>query len=50
MFVAVRLRGDGELPRPDGDWAVELELDGLLLLSAARDRALVDAGCCRVTP
>ena len=35
VFVAVRLRGDAELPRPDGDWDVELELDGLLLLSAA---------------
>lgn len=33
VFVAVRLRGEGELPRPDGDWAAELELDGLLLLS-----------------
>lgn len=33
VFVAVRLRGEGDLPRPDGDWAAELELDGLLLLS-----------------
>jgi (1->4)-alpha-D-glucan 1-alpha-D-glucosylmutase len=33
VFVAVRLRGDAELPRPEGDWAVEFELDGLLLLT-----------------
>lgn len=33
VFVAVRLRGGAELPRPDGEWAVELELDGLLLLT-----------------
>ena len=25
-----------ELPRPEGDWAVELELDGLLLLTRIR--------------
>jgi (1->4)-alpha-D-glucan 1-alpha-D-glucosylmutase len=33
VFVAARLRGDGELPRPDGDWDAVLERDGLLLLS-----------------
>lgn len=33
VFVAVRLRGEGDLPRPDGDWAAELELDGLVVLS-----------------
>ncbi|MDA0184490.1 malto-oligosyltrehalose synthase [Solirubrobacter phytolaccae] len=33
VFVAVRLRGQGELPRPEGEWAAELELDGLLVLS-----------------
>jgi (1->4)-alpha-D-glucan 1-alpha-D-glucosylmutase len=35
VYVAVRLRGDAELPRPEGAWAVELELDGLMLLSAS---------------
>ena len=35
VFVAVRLRGAEELPRPAGEWTVELELDGLLLLSAS---------------
>ena len=35
VFVAVRLRGSDELPRPAGEWTVELELDGLLLLSAS---------------
>ena len=33
VFVAVRLRGEAELPRPDGEWDAVLELDGLLLLS-----------------
>jgi len=33
VFVAVRLRGEAELPRPDGDWDTVLELDGLLVLS-----------------
>jgi (1->4)-alpha-D-glucan 1-alpha-D-glucosylmutase len=35
VFVAVRLRGSEELPRPAGAWTTELELDGLLLLSSS---------------
>jgi (1->4)-alpha-D-glucan 1-alpha-D-glucosylmutase len=41
VFVAVRLRGDDPLPRPEGDWAVELELDGLLALSASWARPTI---------
>src|SRR3954454_22096903 len=33
-IVAVRLRGSEARPRPHGDWTVELELDGLLVLSS----------------
>lgn len=35
VFVAVRLRGEAELPRPDGAWTEVLALPGLLVLSAS---------------